>query len=121
MYGAVMRDLLLQIAGAAAIIVAIAHGIIGEKVVFARATIEPPRTRLLLRLIWQAGTIAWIASGALLIAAPLMQSEMARHWIVANAVITYAAAATGNAIATRFRHVGWAAMAVISACAIAGY
>src|SRR6202165_5531820 len=33
-------------------------------------------------LVWQAGTVAWIGGGVLLIAAPWMASEPARHWIV---------------------------------------
>src|SRR5580698_6658574 len=71
---AVMRDLLLQCSGIAAIVVAIIHGVLGETKVFARATIEPPRLRTLIRLVWQAGTVAWIGGGVLLIAAPWMQS-----------------------------------------------
>ena len=77
-----MRDLLLQCAGVAAIAVALIHGVLGETKVFARATIEPPRLRTLIRLVWQAGTVAWIGGGVLLIAAPWMESEPARHWIV---------------------------------------
>ena len=77
-----MRDLLLQCSGVAAIVVAIIHGVLGETKVFARATIEPPRLRTLIRLVWQAGTVAWIGGGVLLIAAPWMASEPARHWIV---------------------------------------
>jgi hypothetical protein len=44
-----MRDLLLQVAGLAAIAVALIHGVLGETKVFARATIEPPRLRTLIR------------------------------------------------------------------------
>ncbi len=116
-----MRDILLQAAGMGAIAVAIFHGIVGETKVFAKATIEPPRLRLLLRLIWQCGTIAWIAGGVLLVAAPSMQSDTARHWIVVTMVMTYLAAAIGNAIAMRGRHVGWVAMAAVCAFAVAGY
>ena len=77
-----MRDLTLQCAGAAAILVAIIHGVLGETKVFAKATIQPERLRTLIRLVWQAGTVAWIGGGVLLIAAPWMASEPARHWIV---------------------------------------
>ena len=44
-----MRDLLLQCSGIAAIAVALIHGVLGESKVFARATIEPPRLRTLIR------------------------------------------------------------------------
>ena len=64
-----MRDLLLQGAGAIAIVVSLIHGVLGETKIFARATIEPPRLRFLLHLVYQAGTVAWIGGGVLLVAA----------------------------------------------------
>ena len=81
-----MRDLLLQCSGVAAIVAALIHGVLGETKVFARATIEPPRLRTLIRLVWQAGTVAWIGGGVLLMAAPSFGSESARHWIVVTIV-----------------------------------
>ena len=116
-----MRDLLLQCAGVAAIAAAIIHGIIGETKVFARATIEPPRLRNLLRLVWQASTVAWIGGGVLLIAAPLMASEPARHWIVVTLACVFAFGALGNAWATRGRHFGWMVFSAVVAMAVAGY
>ena len=89
-----MRDLLLQCSGLAAIAVAFIHGVLGETKVFARATIEPPRLRKLIRLVWQAGTVAWIGGGVLLIAAPLMASEPARHWIIATLACVFGFAAS---------------------------
>lgn len=49
-----MRDLLLQGAGAIAIVVSLIHGVLGETKIFARATIEPPRLRFLLHLVYVA-------------------------------------------------------------------
>ena len=88
-----MRDYLLLGAGVIAILVSIAHGVIGETRVFARGTIEPPRLRTLLRLVWQAGTVAWIAGGVLLVAAPWMGSDAARQWIVSQWVVEIGIAA----------------------------
>jgi hypothetical protein len=116
-----MRDILLQCSGVAAIVVALIHGVLGETKVFARATIEPPRLRTLIRLVWQAGTIAWIGGGVLLIAAPFMASEPARHWIVATLVAVFGFAAFANAWATRGRHFGWMALSAVVAMAVAGY
>src|SRR6201986_1269416 len=65
-----MRDLLLHAAGFIAILVSIVHGVLGETKVFARATIEPPRLRTLIRAVWQAGTVAWIGGGVLLLGGP---------------------------------------------------
>src|SRR6202163_2547767 len=113
-----MRDLLLQCSGIAAIAVALIHGVLGETKVFARATIEPPRLRKLLRLVWQAGTVAWISGGVLLIAAPSMASEPARHWIIATLAVVFAFAALANAWAMRGRHFGWVALSAVVALAV---
>ncbi len=116
-----MNDLMLQCAGAGAILVAVIHGVLGEAKVFRAATISPPRLRFLIRLVWQLSTVAWIGGGVLLIAAPWMQSEAARHWIVATLAVVFATAAIGNAVATRGRHFGWLALSAVVALAIAGY
>jgi uncharacterized membrane protein (DUF485 family) len=115
-----MRDLALQAAGVLAILVAIAHGAIAELRVFASARIEPPWTRTLLRLVWQASTVDWIAVGALLIATPLLGSQVARQWIIAVGVVVYGCAAVGNAVATRGRHIGWMLMSGVVALALLG-
>jgi hypothetical protein len=116
-----MRDLILQCAGAAAILVALVHGTLGETKVFARATIEPARLRTLIRLVWQAGTAAWIGGGVLLMAAPWMQSEPARHWIIVTTAIVYGVGALGNAWWSRGRHFGWMALSAVIVLAVAGY
>lgn len=119
-----MRDLLLQCSGVVAIAVAMIHGVLGETRIFAAAnniTIEPRRLRTLLRLVWQAGTVAWIGGGVLLIAAPWMASEPARHWIVATLAAVFAFGALANAWAMRGRHFGWVALSAVVALAVAGY
>jgi len=116
-----MRDMLLQSAGAGAIVAALIHGWLGETRIFARAAIEPERLRTLIRLVWQASTVAWIGGGVLLIAAPWMDSTTARHWIVVTMALVFAFAAFGNALATRGRHYGWIALSAVVALAVAGY
>jgi hypothetical protein len=115
-----MRDLALQAAGVLAIVVAIGHGITGELRVFSKVRIEPPRMRELLRMVWQASTVDWIGTGVLLIVAPALGSQTARHWIIAVAVVVCGYAAVGNAVATRGRHVGWCLMAGVVALALVG-
>ena len=116
-----MRDLILQCAGVAGIAVALIHGVLGETKVFAKATIQPESLRTLIRLVWQAGTVAWIGGGVLLIAAPWMASEPARHWIVVTLAAVFAFAALANAWAMRGRHFGWVALSAVVALAVAGY
>jgi hypothetical protein len=115
-----MRDLALQAAGALAILVAIGHGIIAELRVFPNARIEPRRTRVLLRGVWQASTVDWIGMGVLLIAAPALGSQAARQWVIAVAVVVYGYAGVGNAVVTRGRHWGWCLMIAVVALALMG-
>jgi hypothetical protein len=116
-----MRDILLQCAGLLAIATSLAHGVLGETKVFARASIEPKQLGALLRGVWQAGTVAWIGGGVLLAAVPWMGSNAARHWIIITSAVVFGSAALGNAWALRGRHVGWLAMSAVVALAIAGY
>ena len=116
-----MRDVLLQCAGLAAIAVALIHGVLGETKVLARATIQPERLRTLIRLVWQAGTVAWIGGGVLLIAAPIMASAPARHWIVVTFACVFPFGALANAVATSGRHFGWIALSAVVGLAVAGY
>jgi hypothetical protein len=116
-----MRDILLQCSGLLAIATSIAHGVLGEMTVFARATIEPKRLGTLIHGVWQAGTVAWIAGGVLLLAAPWMGSDVARHWIIVTFAVVFASAAAGNAWALRGRHIGWVLMSVVVALAVASY
>jgi hypothetical protein len=116
-----MRDLLLQCSGVAAIAAALIPGVLGENRVMPRVTIEPARLRTLFRVVWQVGTVAWIGGGVLLIAAPWMASEPARHWIVVTMACVFAFGALGNALATRGRHFGWMALSAVVVMAVAGY
>ena len=116
-----MRDIVLQCAGVAGIAVSLIHGVLGETKVFAKATIQPESLRTLIRLVWQAGTVAWIGGAVLLIAAPSMGSESARHWIIITVVAIYAFAAAANAWWSRGRGFGWKALTVVVGLAVAGY
>jgi hypothetical protein len=116
-----MRDILLQISGIVAISAALIHGVLTETKIFPRMTIEPQSLRTLSRFVWQIPTVAWIAGGVLLIAAPSMASEPARHWIVVTSACLFAFSAIGNAVGTRGRHFGWMVLGAVTAMAVAGY
>ena len=116
-----MRDILLQCSGALAIVVAVIHGVLTETKVFPRVTIEPERLRTLFRLVWQIPTVAWIASGVLLIAAPSFASDTARHWMVVMFAVLFGFSALGNAWGTRGKHFGWMMLSAVVVLAVAGY
>jgi hypothetical protein len=116
-----MRDILLQVSGIVAIAAAVIHGVLSEAKIFPRVTIEPRRLRTLFRFVWQVPTVAWIAGGVLLIAAPSMASVSARHWIVVTLACVFAFSALGNAIGTHGRHFGWIVLSAVAAMAVAGY
>jgi len=116
-----MNDLALQAAGGVGVITAIIHGALGETKVFARARIDPARTKLLLRFAWQAGAVAWAGIGVLLAIAPSMISQTGRHWIIAVAVTSYGVGAGTNAYATGGRHFGWMALTLACVLALAGW
>lgn len=115
-----MRDIALYISGTLAVLIAIVHGVLGETQIFKRARIEPAATRLLLRLIWQNGAVAWFAGGVLLLAAPTMGSLTARYWIIAAAVLIYGTASAFNAWSSRGRHFGWMVLAGVVVFALLG-
>src|SRR5215203_2311260 len=115
-----MQAIALQFAGALAVIAAVAHGVLGETAVFAKASIEPPRLRRLLRLVWQCSAAAWVGLGVLLFISPSMEAPFARQWIVAVSILVFGTAAMANAWATKGRHFGWMALALICSLAAAG-
>ncbi len=100
-------DILLQFAGALAIAVAIIHGILEETHVFPETTTTRPRLKLLLRLVWQASTVAWVAFGCLLIALVWLDASQLRKAIIIAAIANFGFGATGNFVATAGRHPGW--------------
>src|SRR5215831_5261995 len=115
-----MRDLFLYASGALGLAMAFVHGLFGETRVFARARIEPERLGRLIRGVWHCSAVAWAGVAVLLIVAPWMGSQMARHWIVGTAVVIYGFGAAANAWALRGRHFGWILLAIIVALALAG-
>jgi hypothetical protein len=116
-----MHDFALQAAGVLAILIAIVHGAIAEFRVFPTAQIEPRSMRRLLRMVWQASTVAWICLGTLLIAASTFGPEPARRWIVALAAVALGYGAIGNMVVTRGRHFGGWLMAGAVALALIGF
>src|SRR5215831_15198915 len=115
-----MRDLFLYTSGTLGLALAFVHGLLGETRVFARARIEPERLGRLIRGVWHCSAVAWAGVAVLLIVAPWVGLEMARHWIVGAAVVIYGFGALVNAWVMREPHLGWAALTIVVVLAVAG-
>lgn len=116
-----MRDLLLQLSGGLALVVAVTHAVLGETKVMATAKIEPPRMHALVRAVWHAGAIAWAGLAGLLFLAPSFSSNEARHAIIVVAASVFLAGAAANAWALSGRHPGWVALLAVTILALAGW
>jgi hypothetical protein len=115
-----MKDVLIEIAGGLAILVAVFHQSLAEIRLFPRIKLEVVPSKPLLRVIWLNGALAWAGIGILLIVAPTFGSPSARHWIVMDAVVVLGSAAIGNAWYFKWKHPGWVLLAVAVGLAIAG-
>ena len=93
------KPTILKIAGALAIIVALFHGIRAELLLFPAVTAGTPAHLMLLRLVWQASSLAWISFGILLMLAPGMGHRPCRT-IVIVALINFGLGAIGGIAAT---------------------
>jgi hypothetical protein len=116
-----LRDGLLQCAGVIAILAALIHGVLSEVRVFRSVSIEPRRLRTLVRLVFQLLTVDWICFGLLLLLAPTLASELARHAIVIAATVALAMSALVNALGSKGRHFGWIVLGAAATMAAAGY
>jgi hypothetical protein len=116
-----MRDVLLQCAGVIAILAAMIHGVLSEVRVFRNLSIEPRRLRTLVRLVFQLLTVDWICFGVLLLLAPTLASEGARHAIVISATVVLAMSALVNALGSKGKHFGWIILGAAASLAAAGY
>ena len=116
-----MRDLLLFCSGFVVFVFVLFFGLLGVFLVFVCVCFVLLCLCLLFWLVWLDGTVAWIGGGVLLLAAPWMDSNSARHWIVVTFAVVFGFAALGNAFATRGRHFGWVGMGAVVALAVAGY
>lgn len=116
-----MDHVFMQLGGAVGAITGVIHGYLGEKKLFALATIEPPYAKQMARLGWQCGAVAWVAMGILLIVAAGFESPEARRSVIISSIVVYLTGAVGNAITTKGRHFGWAVLALAIGLLIAGW
>jgi hypothetical protein len=115
-----MSDLLVRAGGLMAVVISLIHGYLGETKLFPKAAIQSRGAERMLHAVYHCGsTLTWLVFGVLLLLAPAMD-PLARRTIVIASVIVYAAAAAGNAWASRGRHYGWALLTVVIGLSVAG-
>lgn len=80
---------------------------------FPAVTAATPAHLMLLRLVWQASSLAWISFGILLLLAPDMGQKACRT-IVIIALINFGLGAIAAFYATGLAHPGWVLLTIIS-------
>lgn len=115
-----MNDVFLIIAGISGMLIALAHGYIGETKILRPAAHIPPIHRRVLRAVFQLSTLYWFVGGAVLVMLPFHADPISRTLAVGVVGFLYATGAAANFWATRGRHFGWPLLAATTVLAILG-
>jgi hypothetical protein len=120
MYGDLMTDAFLLIAGAGGILISILHGAIGYQRILSRIEGLPEYVRRVNSTVFQLSTFYWFSGGVSLLLTPSMFAGPQREIVALACAGMYAIGAVGNFWATRGRHFGWLMLAVVSILAVFG-
>ncbi|MGB1251638.1 MAG: hypothetical protein ACPG8W_13555 [Candidatus Promineifilaceae bacterium] len=96
------QNLMLQAAGVCAIIVALYHGVVGDRLVQAMA-IEPAGQKQLMRGSFHIGTMGWLTGGILLFVAATLDAGLARNAIVLAYAFVFGIPAIGQVVMSKGR------------------
>jgi len=99
-------DILIRIAGALAILAAVGHGYMGDKIL-AKQNIEPEHLKSFIRWCYQFGSVAWFAGGILFLLLPTFFDDLTRQVVIYTIMPIYLFACLTNAWFTKLRHMGW--------------
>jgi hypothetical protein len=112
--------LLCTAAGVLCVAAACVHGYLGETRLIAPARFPNRQAKALVSAAFQLSTALWIASGAVIAAAPWLFDDRGRPWAVAAACLPLLWVIVANAWITRGRHFGWKVFAAVVALAAMG-
>jgi hypothetical protein len=115
-----LTALLLCIAGVLCIGAAGLHGYLGETRLIAPATFPNRQAKSLVRAVFQLSTAMWMASGAVMVAAPWVFDDRTRPWAVAAACLPLVWGIAANAWITHGRHFGWKVLSAVVGLAALG-
>lgn len=113
-----MNSLALQAAGILAILSAVGHGVLGDRML-KNQPIEPQHIKNFIRFCYQFGSVGWLAGGVILL---LISAEVveAQQWLVYVLASIYGFGAAVNAWFTRGKHFGWVMLLAVVVLAIVG-
>jgi hypothetical protein len=111
---------LLCTAGVLCVAAACVHGYLGETRLIAPARFPSRQAKRLVSAVFQLSTATWIASGAVMAAAPWAFDDRTRPWAVAAACLPLVWGIAANAWITHGRHFGWKVLAAVVALAALG-
>ncbi|MEM7335319.1 MAG: hypothetical protein AAF490_24795 [Chloroflexota bacterium] len=110
----------LQAAGILAILIALYHGVVGDRLVQA-IQMAPAGQKPLMRGSFHIGTMGWLAGGVLLFVASFLEGGLARQAIVIVYAFVYGVPAIGNAVINRGKpNVGWIGLGIVVVLALIG-
>lgn len=101
-----MSDYFLMIAGVSGMGIAIAHGVIGHRLILKHITGLSPVLRDVNYAVFQISTVYWFAGGLALLLAPRLLDPSGQMVVVVAVVFLYLVGAARNAWAMRGRHFG---------------
>ena len=115
-----METVLLPLAGLLGVIVALAHGWLGETKIIAHSKFPGRQAKGFVRAMWHLSSASWIAGSLLIAASPWLVTPAQRPWVVAYACLPMVWSIVANAWISRGRHFGWMALAVVVGLAALG-
>ncbi|MEM9839671.1 MAG: hypothetical protein AAF830_11030 [Pseudomonadota bacterium] len=107
-----MGNSLLISGGCLGMMVAVIHGVIGEKKVVRGGTYDSEVIERVLRAIMALSGVYWFVAGALIASAPWLFTGPSKFGVVLGAAAMLATGSLGNLWATRGRHIGWVLLAI---------
>ena len=115
-----MNDIFLILAGCLGMIIAIVHGILGEKQVV-RPIRDLPRTaKRVASAVMFLSALYWFVGGMVLVASPFYLEAGDRFVAAMIVAAMYLSGMLANIWATRGRHFGWALLGAATILTVAG-
>lgn len=121
-----LNPVLLWAAAVAAMILGLAHSVLGEKLLISPILAEPPRgvlgrplARFILRFAWHITTVTWWSFAAVLMVTAVFPQLSSARLFCAVFGAAFLAMGVVDAFGSRGRHVGWPLLVLVGALTLA--